>query len=69
VTWYEWGEGASRSPKPERVPEEYSDDEITARLNAAGPDERLLLHAFLCTGMRSGDVANLTYGDIRPFGV
>jgi integrase len=52
-------------PKPERDPEEYSDDEITALLNAAEPDERLLLNAFLCSGVRSGELANLTYGDIN----
>lgn len=27
-------------------------------------DERLLLNSFLCTGLRSGELAHLTYGDI-----
>jgi integrase/recombinase XerC len=27
-------------------------------------DERLLLNCFLCTGLRSGEIAHLTYGDI-----
>ena len=50
--------------KPEREPEEYTDDEITKMLNAADTEERLLLNALLCSGLRSGEMAHLTYGDI-----
>jgi integrase len=71
-------------PLPEREPEEYSDEELVALLNAADNEkkvqlskharglsklphwgsERLLLNSFLCTGLRSGELAHLTYGDI-----
>jgi integrase len=50
--------------KPEREPEEYTDEEICKILNAANPDERLLLNSLLCSGLRSGEMAHLTYGDI-----
>jgi integrase len=50
--------------KPEREPEEYTDDEIGSMLNAANTEERLLMNCFLCSGMRSGELAHLTYGDI-----
>jgi integrase/recombinase XerD len=51
-------------PKPEREPEEYSDDELNALLNAADAEERLVLNSFLCSALRSGELAHLTYGDI-----
>ena len=70
--------------KPEREPEEYSDEELVALLNAADntenlkiskharglsklshwSSERLLLNSFLCSALRSGEMAHLTYGDI-----
>jgi integrase len=51
-------------PKPERPPEEYQDAEIEKLLNAAKPQERLILNCFLCSGLRSGELANATYGAI-----
>jgi integrase len=51
-------------PKPEREPEEYQDAEIEKLLNAADPEERLVLNCFLCSGLRSGELANATYGAI-----
>lgn len=50
--------------KAEREPEEYSDTEISAMLNAADTEERLILNCFLCTGVRSGELAHLHYADI-----
>jgi integrase len=50
--------------KPEREPEAYTEDEITKLLTAAKPEERLLLKCFLASGLRSGEMAHLTYGDI-----
>jgi integrase len=50
--------------REEREVEEYSTAELTALLKAARPDERLLLNSFLCSGMRSGEIGHLTYGDI-----
>jgi integrase len=52
-------------PKPERDPEEYTDEEITALLNAADEDEWLVLCSFLCSGFRSAELANFTYADIN----
>jgi integrase len=51
-------------PKPEREPEEYTDDEINALLNHATGEERLVLNSFLCSGLRSGELAHLCFGDI-----
>ena len=48
----------------EREPEAYTEEEITALLNAANEEERLLLSCFLCSGFRSGEIEHLTYGDI-----
>src|SRR5258708_8568767 len=64
----------------EREPEEYVEEEIVALLNAADTearhapksprhersqtDERLLFNSFLCSGLRAGELSNLTYGDI-----
>jgi len=66
--------------KPEREPEEYSDEEIEKLLVAADTEniktksprhkrshqgeERLLLNSFLCSAMRSGELEHLTYGDV-----
>jgi len=50
--------------QPSREPEAYTDDEINAMLNVATAEERLLINCFLCSGMRSGELAHLTYGDI-----
>jgi len=50
--------------KPEREPEEYTDEEINKILKAADAEERLLLKCFLSSGLRSGEMAHLTYGDI-----
>jgi integrase len=52
------------APKPERKPEEYSADQIKAMLNVADDDERLLLKAFLNSGLRDGEMMYLSYGDI-----
>lgn len=51
--------------KPERDPEEYTDEEITTLLDEADDEERLLLSSFLCSGFRSGELANFTYADIN----
>lgn len=50
--------------KPEREPEEYTSEEIVALLGAAKAEERLILNSLLCTGLRSGELAHLTYGNI-----
>lgn len=52
--------------KTEREAEEYHDDEIEAMMKAADADGRLLLKAFLSSGLRDGEMARLTYGDIEP---
>jgi integrase len=52
-------------PKPERDPEENTDEEITKLLEEADDEERLLLSSFLCSGFRSGELANFTYADIN----
>ena len=50
---------------PNASPEEYHADELNAMLReAANDEERLLLNAFLNTGLRDGEMAHLTYGDI-----
>jgi integrase len=51
-------------PKPEREPEAYTPEELTALFSAAEDDERLVLKSLLNTGFRSGELAHLTYGDI-----
>jgi integrase/recombinase XerD len=63
--------------KPERDPEEYSDEELEKILSAArtlppptkrdkqATDERLLLNSLLCSGLRSeSELAWLTYGNV-----
>ncbi|MGH9716807.1 MAG: tyrosine-type recombinase/integrase [Candidatus Acidiferrales bacterium] len=52
-------------PKPERDPEEYADEEIEMLLHEADDEERLLLSSFLCSGFRSGELANFTHADIN----
>lgn len=51
-------------PKLEREPEAYTDEELAKLLGEADNEERLLLHCFLCTGLRSGELEHLRYGDI-----
>jgi len=63
--------------KPERDPEAYTEEEIKLLLETAATtwrgierkkgekkDDRLLLWAFLNSGMRDGELSHLTYGDI-----
>jgi len=50
--------------KPEREPEEYTDAEIETLLTTATDQERLVLNSFLCSSLRSGELAHLAYGDI-----
>jgi integrase len=65
--------------KPERDPEAYTDEEIKMLLETAAKtwhglepgrgkkhkhDDRLLLNAFLNSGLRDGELSHLTYGDI-----
>jgi integrase len=63
--------------KPERDPEAYTEDEIKKLLETAAgtfrglerkeeekKDDRLLLWAFMNSGLRDGELAHLTYGDI-----
>ena len=47
--------------RPERDPEEYTDQELTAMLKAADGEERLVLKSFLFSGFRSGEIAHMTY--------
>jgi integrase len=48
----------------ERDVEEYSDAELKAMLKVANDEERLILSSFLCSGLRTGEMCHLTYGDI-----
>jgi len=63
--------------KPERDPEAYSEEEVKKILETAAgtfrglkrkdgekKDDRLLIHAFLNSGLRDGELSHLTYGDI-----
>jgi integrase len=63
--------------KPEREPEAYTEEEIDAMLQAAAgtfrghkrrkgeaKDDRLLLNAFLLSGLRDGELQHLSYDDI-----
>ncbi len=63
--------------KPERDPEAYSEEEIKLLLETAAKtfrglerkkdekkDDRLLINAFLNSGLRDGELSHLTYGDI-----
>jgi integrase len=58
ITKYDWPKDSVREP------EEYHTEEIEALLTAADKDERLLLNAFLNTGLRNSEMAWLTYDDI-----
>ncbi len=63
--------------KPERDPEAYSEEEIKKMLETAAgtfrglkrgngekKDDRLLINAFLNSGLRDGELSHLAYGDI-----
>jgi len=63
--------------KPERDPEAYNEEEIKLLLEMAAKtlrglerekdekkDDRLLINAFLNSGLRDGELSHLTYGDI-----
>jgi integrase len=63
--------------KPERDPEAYTEEEIKQLLETAAgtfrglerkdderKDDRLLLRAFMNSGLRDGELSHLTYGDI-----
>jgi integrase len=52
------------APKPEREAEAYDEDQIAAMMKAASDEERLLLKAFLNSGLRDGEMMHLSYGDI-----
>ena len=51
-------------PKLEREPEAYTEEEIATLFAEADDEERLLLLGFLCSGLRSGELEHLRYGDI-----
>jgi integrase len=51
-------------PKPERTPEEYTDEQIQALLTSATDEGRLVMKCFLCSGLRSGELSHLTYRDV-----
>jgi integrase len=50
--------------KCERDADAYSYDEIETLLKSADDEDRLVINCFLNTGMRSGEIAHLTYGDV-----
>jgi integrase len=72
------GEKGDWPPKPERDADAYTDDEIKKLMRAADTEngerikkngkevwaERLVLFSFLLSGLRSGELSHLTYGDI-----
>jgi integrase len=51
--------------KSERPVEMYSDEELTDLFTAATDEGRLILKSFLYSGVRSGELSNLTYGNIN----
>ncbi len=51
--------------KPETEPNPYTDEELRAMMEAATPDERLLIRFFLGTGMRDQEVAHTELSDIK----
>ncbi len=51
-------------PKLEREPEAYTEEELEKLFAEADDEERLLLKCFLCSGLRSGELEHLRYGDI-----
>ena len=50
--------------KTERDADDYTPDEIKILLEHCDADGQLLLKSLLCSGMRDGELAHLTYGDI-----
>jgi integrase len=48
-----------------RKVEEYSDEELGLFLQHAKHDERLVIQCFLYSGLRTGELQHLTYGDIE----
>ncbi len=59
------GESRARSLERRLDPEEYTNEEIETLLDYANDEERLVLSSFLCSGFRSGELANFTYADIN----
>ena len=51
--------------KPDTEPRPYTDEELKAMMEAASPDDRLLLRFFLGTGMREQEVAHAELSDIK----
>lgn len=70
VVFLKWAEmpvtlKAGDWPKPNlRDPEEYFEEQIAALLTHANSSERLLVNALACSGVRSGELQHLTYGDV-----
>lgn len=70
LTFFSWCSHATGAKpgdwpdKNEREPEEYTTADLRKLLKAAKPEERLLLNSFLCSGLRDGELAHMTYGDI-----
>ncbi len=50
--------------KPERDADAYTPEEIKALLENTDTDGRLLLNCFLNSGVRDGELAHMTYGDV-----
>jgi integrase/recombinase XerD len=50
--------------KAERKPSAYTNEEIAGLLKATDTEGQLILNCFLWTGIRSGELTHLTYGDI-----
>lgn len=50
--------------KVERQVEIYEDEDLKEMFEAAHTTERLIMKSFLFSGLRSGEMAHLTYGDI-----
>jgi len=50
--------------KLERDADDYTPDEIKTLLEHCDAEGQLLLRSLLCSGMRDGELAHLTYGDI-----
>lgn len=53
-----------RPDMDEHDPEEYSGEELNAMLQHATREDRLVVNLLLCSGMRSGELAHLTYKDV-----
>jgi integrase len=50
--------------KDQRAVDVYDDAELDAMFEASDSEERILLKSFLYSGLRSGEMAHLTYGDV-----